>query len=223
MMKAHPDLALERDANRHAAGGAQKRVLLTDQLAAKLLEIHRQDLAGIWRRKRDLMLAAPLVGEHGHEQAFTGDEPLASAEQRAHHAGPLLGAVAEHGLHLDPLGHVHHRPGLGDRALTGIELDLDELHFAADDLEVDLVGAAAGHDRRRRRRRAVGAQECRQRRHVSEPGPVRHPRREHQRASVDGPVPQARHHIVLRDGAHLVSPDRHVPLLLCHVLNLKLT
>ena len=107
-------------------------------------------------------LPAPLVREHRHEQALAGDQPLAGAEQRAHHARPLLlAAVAEDGLHLDAGRHVHHRARLGDRALAGIELDLDELHLAAEDLEVDLVGAAAGHDRRRRggeaRRAAAGA------------------------------------------------------------------
>ena len=148
-----PILPLERDADRHAARRAEERVLLADQLAAQLLQIHRQDLAGIRRRKRHLLLAAALVGEHGHEQALTGEQPLAGAEQRAHDAAPLLlAAVAEDGFHLDARRHVHHRAGLGHGALARIELDLDELHLAAEDPEVDLVRAAAGHDRRRRRR-----------------------------------------------------------------------
>ena len=119
--------------------------------AAELLEIHRQDLAGIGRRKRDLLLAASLIREHRHEQALAGDQPLAGAEQRSHHAGALLlAAVAEDRLHLDARRHVHHRAGLGHGALAGIELDFDELHLAADDLEIDLVRATPGHDRRRR-------------------------------------------------------------------------
>ena len=36
-------------------------------------------------------------------------------------------------------GHVHHRARFGDRALAGIELDLDELHVVAVDLVVNLV------------------------------------------------------------------------------------
>ena len=138
---------------------AEERVLLADQLAAQLLQIHRQDLARVRRGERHLLLAAALVGEHRHEQALTGDQPLAGAEQRAHDAAALLlAAVAEHRLHLDARRHVHHRARFGHGALARIELDLDELHLAAEDLEVDLVRAAARHDRRRRRRRrAAGA------------------------------------------------------------------
>ena len=85
-----------------------------------------------------------LVGEHRHEQAFTGEQALAGAEQRVHHAaGSLLAAVAEDRLHGDALRHVHHRAGFGDRAFTRIELDLDELHLVAVDLEVDVVRATA--------------------------------------------------------------------------------
>ena len=99
-------------------------------------------------------LPDPLIGEDGHEQALTRNQALAGAEQRAHHAAPLLlAAVAEDGLHLDARRHVHHRPGLCDRALARIELHFDELHLAADDAEIDFVRAAARHDRRRRRRR----------------------------------------------------------------------
>ena len=99
--QAHADLALERDADRHAARGAEERILLADQLAAQLLQVHRQDLARIRRRKRHLLLAAALVGEDGHEQALTRDQTLAGAEQRAHDAGSLLlAAVTEHRLHL---------------------------------------------------------------------------------------------------------------------------
>ena len=75
---------------------------------------------------------------------------FARSHERAHDAGLLLGAaVAEDGLHLHALGHVHHAPGLGHDALPGIELDLDELDVLTHDLEVDLVGAAAGHGRGR--------------------------------------------------------------------------
>ena len=59
----------------------------------------------------------------------------------------LLRAVAEDGLHLDAVVHVHHAAGLGDRGLVGIELDFDELHVVAEDLVVDLVHL--GHARPR--------------------------------------------------------------------------
>ena len=138
--QADADPPLERDPDRDAAGGAEERILLTDQFAAKLLQIHRQDLAGIGRGKRHLLLARALVGEHRHEQAFTGDQALAGAEQRAHHAGTLLAAaVAEDRLHLDARRHVHHRSRFGDGAFAGIELDLHELHLAAEDAEVHFV------------------------------------------------------------------------------------
>ena len=94
------DSPLERDADRDAARRAQERVLLTDQRAAQLLQIHRQDLARIGRGERDLLLAATAVGEDGHEQALTREQPLAGAENRAHHsAARRLAAIAEHGLH----------------------------------------------------------------------------------------------------------------------------
>ena len=53
--QADADLLLEGDADRDALGGAEERVLLADQLAAELLEIHRQDAAGIGRRERDVV------------------------------------------------------------------------------------------------------------------------------------------------------------------------
>ena len=56
--QADADPPLERDADGDAARGAQERVLLADQRAAELLQIHRQDLAGVRRRERHLLLAA---------------------------------------------------------------------------------------------------------------------------------------------------------------------
>src|SRR5262249_220221 len=43
--EAHADLLLERDADRDAAGRAEERVLLADELAAELREVERDDLA----------------------------------------------------------------------------------------------------------------------------------------------------------------------------------
>ena len=51
----------------------------------------------------------------------------------------LLRAVAEDGLHLDAVVHVHHAAGLGDGGFVRIEFDFDELHVVAEDLVVDLV------------------------------------------------------------------------------------
>ena len=66
--------------------------------------------------------------------------------------------------------------GFGDRAFTRIELDLDELHLVAVDLEVDVVRAAAGRRRRRRRRggrrRAAPPTNAREGRHVLDLLPV---------------------------------------------------
>ena len=54
-----------------------------------------------------------------------------------------LRAVAEDGIHLDPLGHVHHGAGFGDRTLSGIQFDFDELQVLTKDFEVDFVRRAA--------------------------------------------------------------------------------
>ena len=174
--QADAELLLERDADRHAARGAEERILLADQMSAERAQIHRQDLAGIRRAERDLLLALALVGEHRHEQALTREDALAGAEQRVHHAARLLlAAVAEDGLHLDALRHVHHRAGFGDRAFARIELDFDELHLAAVDLEVDVVRAPAGR-RRRRERRGAGGLARRSGRRALDDRPRRRPR-----------------------------------------------
>ena len=133
------DLALKGDPDRDATGRAEKRILLADQLAAELLEIHREYLAGIRRRERHVLLARAAVRKHRHEEAFTRDQPLAGSEQSAHHARPLLGSVAEDRLHLNGGLHVHHRACFSDRALARIELHLDELHLAAQNLEINFV------------------------------------------------------------------------------------
>ena len=53
--QAGADLLLEGDADRDALGGAEERVLLADQLAAELLEVHRQDAAGVGRGEGDVL------------------------------------------------------------------------------------------------------------------------------------------------------------------------
>src|SRR6185295_13959054 len=64
---------LEPDAERDAARGAEERVLLADQRAAELAQVHRQDLAGVRRGERDPALDAALVGVDGREERFAGD------------------------------------------------------------------------------------------------------------------------------------------------------
>ena len=163
------------------------------------------------------MLALALVREHGHEQALTGQQALAGAEQRVHHAArPLLAAVAEDRLHRDALRHVHHRAGFGDGAFARIELDLDELHLVAVDLEVDVVRAAA---RRRRRRESAGAPAeaprldvRRERGHILHLLPLRHAGGEHQRLGIDAAVLQVGDDLLLADRSHLMATDGHVPL-----------
>ena len=87
----------------------------------------------------DLALLRGLVVEHGHEERFADEQTLARAHQRAHQALGLLRAIAEDGFHLNAIFDVHHRAGLGDHRLFGVQLDLYELQIVADDLVVDFV------------------------------------------------------------------------------------
>ena len=207
---ADADLLLEGDSDRHAAGRTEERVLLADQLAAERAQIHRENLAGVGRGERHALLARALVGEDRHEKAFPGEQALAGAEQRPHQPAAalrLLAAVAEDGLHADAGHHVHHRAGLGDRALARIEFHFHELHLDADDLEIDVVRAAS---RRRRRHRA--RQVRRKRRHLRKPRPLAHARGEHERVGRDVAAAEAGDDVVLADWPDLLAADRHVPL-----------
>ena len=177
-------------------------------------QIHREDLPGYGAANATPLLAGGLVGEHRHEQALAGQDALAGAEQRADDAAALLlTAVAEDRLHLDAGRHVHHRAGLGDGALARIELDLDELHVLAEDLEVDLVGAPAGAGCRdgaggtsgtaaqRRPTRGSAVQPAatstrRELRNGTERRPVLHAGREQQRFRIDAAVVDVRSNLV---------------------------
>ena len=161
----------------------------------------------------------PPIGEDRHEQALTREQPLAGAEDRVHHAAARRLLPSPNTVSIVDAGrHVHHRAGFGDGALAGIELDLDELHLAAEDPEVDIVRPAAGHDWRRRsgsRPSARGTGQVRgELRHVLQRRPVLQPLGEHQRVPVDRAVSQIGDDIVLRDGPDLVPANGHVPLLL---------
>ena len=143
-------LALERDADRHALGGAQERVLLAQDPVVVGGEIERNDAARIGRREGHVSATPAAVSEHGHEQGLARQHPLAGGEQLVHEAAtPTLGAVAEDRVHLDAGIHVHERAGLRDAGLAGIEGDLDELHLLAHDHVVDLVSHAPGRPRDR--------------------------------------------------------------------------
>jgi fumarylacetoacetate (FAA) hydrolase family protein len=135
-MKARPS---PKDAERHAARGAQERVLLADQRAAERAQIHRHDLARIRRCERHAPLGRCVVGVDRGEQRLAGDQPLAGAEQLAEQSALIGRAVAEHGVQGDAGVHEHHAAGLADRGLARIEFDLDELHLGALDLVVDNV------------------------------------------------------------------------------------
>ena len=100
--EADAEFLLECDAQRHAARRAQERILLADQRAAQLAQLHRHDLAGVRRGERDALLAAGLVGVDGREQRFAGQQALAGTQQLAEQAALIAaGAVAEHGVHRD--------------------------------------------------------------------------------------------------------------------------
>ena len=97
------------------------------------------DLSGIRSPERDLFLHAAAVLKHRHEQRFTGQEAFSRAHQGAEKPALLRRPVAENGLHLDAVVHVHHAAGLGDGRFLRIQLDFDKLHVVAEDLVVDLM------------------------------------------------------------------------------------
>ena len=57
--KPAPKPLLERDADAHALGRAEERILLREQFAAEFREMDGDDFAGIGRAERDLLLPAP--------------------------------------------------------------------------------------------------------------------------------------------------------------------
>jgi hypothetical protein len=137
--EARPQAPLKRDSDTHALRRGQEGVLLGDQLAADLGQVHRDDLARVRRTEGDLAPVAAAVQEDGHEERFTGEQTLARAHQRSEEAALLLRSVPEDRLHLDAVVHVHHAAGLGNGRLVGIQLDFDELHVVAEDPVIDLV------------------------------------------------------------------------------------
>src|SRR5262245_46114909 len=133
------EAALEGDPDAHALRRGEERVLLRDDLAAELRQVHRLDLSGVGRRERGPPLVARFVVEDGHEERLAGEQALARAHQRTHESLALLGAVTEDGVHLNPVLEVHHRSRFGHDGFARIELDADELHVVAFDLVIDFV------------------------------------------------------------------------------------
>ena len=218
--QADAELALEGDADRDALGRAEERVLLADQLPAELLQIHRQDLAGIRRRERDLLLAAARLVKTVMNRLSPVISRLPAPSSASITPPRFCWLPSPNTVSIAMPGVMYIIDArFSDRALAWIQFDLDELHLAAEDPEVDLVRPPARHDRRRRRaaaRREPPAEVGRELRHVLERRPVRHARGEHQRVAVDRAVPQVRHHVVLRHRSDLMAADGHVPLLLRH-------
>src|SRR5690606_19598156 len=74
--KAGAQFFLKFYSHRYALGGAEKRILLANHLAAKPVQVERNDLAGIGRSKTDLLFPLSGIGESRHKQAFTGQYPF---------------------------------------------------------------------------------------------------------------------------------------------------
>ncbi len=95
------------------------------------------DLAGIRRAERDLLLLAAPVLKHGHEQRLAGQQALAGAHQRAQERRP---AAASRRRRSSPSRC--RRPCTSCRRPRRppprrVELDFDVLHVVAEDLVVD--------------------------------------------------------------------------------------
>ena len=88
--EAHPELALERDADRDPLCRRQKGILLRNQLAAEISEAHGDDLAGERRPERHLLSLRSAVEKHCHEQRLSSQQPLAGTHERSQQPGALL-------------------------------------------------------------------------------------------------------------------------------------
>jgi len=124
---------LKRDADRNAFRRGEVRVLLADELVTVVVEIERQDRAGVRRRERDLGLAVPRCVNTVMNRLSPVSHALAGADQQVHEARALLLTRASPKIVVISMAVSLYieRAGLGDGALAGIELDLDELHLVA--------------------------------------------------------------------------------------------
>ena len=110
-----------------------------DQFAADLGQVDRNDFPGIRRAERHAFLAGALILKNRHKERFAREQALARADERVEKSAALLRTVAEDGLHLDAVVHVHHAAGLGDGGLHRVELHFDVLHVVAVNFVVHFV------------------------------------------------------------------------------------
>ena len=156
---------------------------LTGELPAERREFHRENFPSVRCGEGDPLQTGSAIREHRHEQAFTGQQAFARAQQRADDARLVLFApVTKDGLHVYAGRHVHHRARFRNRALAWIELYLDELHLGALDLEVAFMlraprGLGDGC--------AAAVEHAGKRWDVLESRPLGHPGREEMRLVVD--------------------------------------
>ncbi|AGW12672.1 putative transcriptional regulator [Megalodesulfovibrio gigas DSM 1382 = ATCC 19364] len=157
--QAGEDAFLKEDADAHAPGGTQEAVLLADERAVGLGQIHGDDIAREGRAKGHHSRGVAAVGKDGHEHAFAGEHALAGTLELVHEAATRGSgrAIAKDGLHVDNGILEHHGPGLGHNGVARGKLHFHELHLRALDLVFDLVRTPANmHARRRRRGRSHG-------------------------------------------------------------------
>ena len=120
--ESRADFPGERDAEVDVADRAQERVLLAQHLL--ILQVELDNLARVRARKRDFAgrIQAPEVGD---EEALPGEElALQSPEESALHLA----------VHLDTVGHVHHRARLGANFVAQREGKDHRLHVITDNL-----------------------------------------------------------------------------------------
>lgn len=85
--KADPQAFLEGDAQAHTLGGTKEGILLANEGATDVGQIHRHDLARIRGREGHAALAAGHIGIDGDEQGFAGQQTLSRPHQTAHEPG----------------------------------------------------------------------------------------------------------------------------------------
>ena len=101
--------------------------------------MHGNDFAWVGSAKRHFFSGAGPIFKDRHEERFAHEQPFARAHQGTEKTAVLLRAVAENGLHLDAILHVHHGAGCGDHRLLRVQFDLHELHVVAVDLVINFV------------------------------------------------------------------------------------
>lgn len=137
--EAREDTALEENANLHPARSREKAVFLANKRTAHSVELNRDDVTGIRRRKSHMRLACTIVREHGGKKALARDEAFASAQEFGHKALLFVRTVAEHGRHFDMWVFIHHAARLSDGRFARVQLHFNKLHLAAINGIIDVV------------------------------------------------------------------------------------